>query len=65
MESLRENKPLLGSILFSSASIFVLLNRLSPETCDQFQVVELPEDVSYHVLIIKASKCFFFFFVQF
>jgi hypothetical protein len=45
MESLRENKPLLGSILFSSASIFVLLNRLSPETCDQFQVVELPDDV--------------------
>jgi hypothetical protein len=47
MESLRENKPLLGSIIFSSTAIFVLLNNLSPETCDQFQIVELPEDVNF------------------
>lgn len=46
MESLRENKPLLGSILFSAGAVFVLANRLSPETCDQFQVVDIPEDVS-------------------
>lgn len=46
MESLRENKPLLLSILFSAGSVFVLACRLSPETCDQFQIVELPEDVS-------------------
>ncbi len=46
MESLRENRPLLYSILFSAGAVFVLVARLSPDTCDQFQIVEIPDDVN-------------------
>jgi cation-transporting ATPase 13A1 len=46
MESLRQNKPLLYSILFSASAVVVLACRLMPEMSDQFQIVEFPEEVS-------------------
>lgn len=45
MESLRENKPLLYSIIFSASSVAALAGRLSPEFSDQFQIVEFPVEV--------------------
>jgi hypothetical protein len=45
MESLSENRPLLYSILFSAASVFTLAGRFMPELSDQFQIVEIPDDV--------------------
>lgn len=46
MESLKENKPLLYSILFSGSAVVVLAARLMPELSDQFQIVLFPDDVS-------------------
>jgi cation-transporting ATPase 13A1 len=47
MESLKENKPLLYSILFSASAVAVLACRLLPEFSDQFQIVEFPEEVCF------------------
>ena len=46
MESLKENKPLLYSILFSAGAVFVLGCRLMPEFSDQFQIVEFSDEVN-------------------
>ena len=45
MESLKENKPLLYSIIFSSFSVFALAYRIFPDTSDQFQIVEIADEV--------------------
>ena len=45
MESLSENKPLLYSIVFSAGSVFALAGRLMPELSDQFQIVDIPNEV--------------------
>lgn len=46
MESLKENRPLLYSILFSAAAVFVLAGRLMPELSDQFQIVHFEDEVN-------------------
>lgn len=50
MESLKENKPLLYSILFSAGAVVVLAARLMPELSDQFQIVPFEPDVIYFIL---------------
>ena len=50
MESLKENKPLLYSILFSASAVVILACRLMPEMSDQFQIVEFPNDVNFILL---------------
>ncbi len=55
MESLKENKPLLYSILFSASAVVVLACRLMPEFSDQFQIVEFPEEVQFY---LKFKKIF-------
>ena len=40
MESLKENKPLLYSIIFSASAAVALAARISPEFNEQFQIVE-------------------------
>lgn len=47
MESLKENKPLLYSIIFSAGAVFVLAGRLMPEFSDQFQIVEFSDEVIF------------------
>jgi manganese-transporting P-type ATPase len=47
MESLRENKPLLYSILFSGSAVVILACRLMPELSDQFQIVDFPSEVKH------------------
>lgn len=45
MESLRENKPLLWSIVLSGLAIVGLLTGSSPEFSEQFGLVEIPTEV--------------------
>ena len=45
MESLRENKPLLCSLLMSGGAIVALSSGLIPELQEQFQLVELEPEV--------------------
>jgi len=47
MESLKENRPLLYSILFSAGAVVVLGARLMPELSDQFQIVSFEEEVKF------------------
>lgn len=65
MESLKENKPLLYSILFSASAVVVLACRIMPEFSDQFQIVEFPDDVrkiySSLNMISQTFKLIFFF----
>lgn len=46
MESLRSNKPLLYSILFSFSLVICLIFNILPQLTEQFQIVLLPDDVS-------------------
>lgn len=46
MESLRENKFLLYSILISSSIVAALALGLSPELTTMFEIVEFPADVN-------------------
>lgn len=45
MESLRSNKPLLYSIIFSFSLVLCLIFNLLPQLTDQFQIVIIPDDV--------------------
>lgn len=54
MESLKENKPLLYSILFSGSAVVVLAARLMPELSDQFQIVQFPDDFRTILLVVVA-----------
>lgn len=46
MESLRENKPLLYSLFFSSTAILCLASGIIPDVAQQFELVDLDPDVS-------------------
>lgn len=46
MESLKENRYLLGSILISSGVVLVLTLGLMPELSAQFEIIDFPDDVS-------------------
>ena len=46
MESLRSNKPLLYSILFSFSLVVSLIFNIVPQLTEQFQIVLIPDDVS-------------------
>jgi cation-transporting ATPase 13A1 len=70
MESLRQNKPLLYSILFSASAVVVLACRIMPEMSEQFQIVEFPDDVSFFLfksstfsMFENKSFSFFYFLV--
>jgi cation-transporting ATPase 13A1 len=45
MESLKENKPLLYSILFSASAAVALASKTMPELNEQFQIVEFDIEV--------------------
>ena len=46
MASLRENTPLLYSLLISSVSVALLASGLVPDAMTQFELVEFPAEVS-------------------
>ncbi|XP_053319363.1 endoplasmic reticulum transmembrane helix translocase [Spea bombifrons] len=52
MESLRENKPLLWSIIISALAIMGLLSGSSPEFNEQFGLVDIP--VEFKMVIVKV-----------
>jgi len=45
MESLRSNKPLLYSLIFSFSLIICLIFNLLPQVTEQFQIVIIPDDL--------------------
>lgn len=49
MESLRENKLLMYSILASSTVVIFLALGLSPDLLNTFQIIEFPDDVSFYI----------------
>ncbi|XP_046376325.1 endoplasmic reticulum transmembrane helix translocase-like [Haliotis rufescens] len=56
MESLKDNKPLLYSLMFSGGAIFALASGLLPDLADQFQLVALPDEFRNTVLgVISAD----------
>ena len=46
MESLKNNKPLLYSLLFSAGAILSLASGVVPEMSEQFEIVPFPDEVS-------------------
>lgn len=56
MESLRENRPLLISILVSTGLVLFLSLNLSSELTETFQIVSFPEDVSTFKNIATTDK---------
>jgi hypothetical protein len=60
MESLRSNKPLLYSILFSFSLVISLIFNLLPQLTEQFQIVLIPDDVRTKELN-KRTNVFFLF----
>lgn len=46
MESLRQNTPLLWSIVGALGGVLILATGISPELSESFSLVEFPEDVS-------------------
>lgn len=53
MESLIENKPMLYSVIGSGFGVFLLAANVMPEMNEKFQLVELPDEVSIFILIIR------------
>lgn len=56
MESLRENRPLLISILVSTGLVLFLSLDLSSELTETFEIVSFPEDVSTFNNIVISDK---------
>ncbi len=56
MESLRENKPLLYSLMFSGGAIFALTSGFLPDVAHQFEIVELDSEVTQYAQI-SFSNC--------
>ncbi|XP_033096943.1 manganese-transporting ATPase 13A1-like [Anneissia japonica] len=52
MESLRENKPLLFSIIFSAVGIISLVSGMVPDLSHQFEIIDFPED--FRLILIKV-----------
>ena len=55
MESMRENKALLYSLVSTGSFILLLALGWSPELCEQFSIVDFPDEVSLYQLIKIAS----------
>lgn len=56
MESLRSNKPLLYSIVFSFSLVTCLIFNILPQLTEQFQIVIIPDDVSSNSIFVWPSK---------
>jgi len=56
MESLRSNKPLLYSILFSFSLVISLIFNLIPQLTEQFQIVLIPDDVREFFFLYEIEQ---------
>ncbi|CAF0986240.1 unnamed protein product [Didymodactylos carnosus] len=56
MESLRSNKPLLYSLIFSFTFIICLIFNLLPQVTEQFQIVIIPDDIAFFSINLKAKR---------
>ncbi|XP_076436268.1 endoplasmic reticulum transmembrane helix translocase-like [Babylonia areolata] len=55
MESLRDNKPLLYSLMFSCGGIITLASGIIPDISQQFELVELPSQFRNTVLLVVSA----------
>ena len=58
MESMRENKPLLLSLLSTGSFILLLATGWSPDLCHQFGIIEFPE--TFRSVLIRVLAIDFF-----
>ena len=56
MESLKENKPLLYSIIFSASAAVGLACRTIPDLNEQFQIVDFPSDVIIRIFFSDQAR---------
>lgn len=63
MESLKENRPLMFSVIGSTACIFALALGVFPEVAQQFEIVDFPLEVSniYENTVVLAQQCMIYF----
>ena len=52
MESLKENRPLMISLLISGAAVVALVSGLLPDFANQFEIVEFPTEVNLNFIHI-------------
>ncbi|XP_029648967.1 manganese-transporting ATPase 13A1 [Octopus sinensis] len=52
MEGLKDNKPLLYSLLISGSTVLLLASGIFPQMLDMFQLVELPSDFCQTLVIV-------------
>ncbi|KAK7094549.1 endoplasmic reticulum transmembrane helix translocase-like [Littorina saxatilis] len=64
MESLRENKPLLYSLMFSCCGIITLASGIIPDISQQFQIIELPSEFRNTVLLVVCGDILAAFLVD-
>ena len=62
MESMRENKALLYSLVSTGSFIVLLAQGWSPELCEQFGIVNFPDEVSHKSCQIHVVLKFDLFF---
>ncbi|XP_064649673.1 endoplasmic reticulum transmembrane helix translocase-like [Lineus longissimus] len=55
MESLKENKPLLYSLMFSGGAIVALATGIIPEISEQFEIVDIPQEFRFIILKVLAA----------
>ncbi|XP_071487293.1 endoplasmic reticulum transmembrane helix translocase-like [Diadema antillarum] len=55
MESLRDNKPLLYSLFFSTMAVFALVSGVVPDISDQFEIVEFTTDFRFLVFQVLVG----------
>lgn len=65
MESLFENKPLLYSLFFSGAAVFLLASGMSPDLTTKFELVEFVPQVDFWVFFGIAMSIFHSFLFSF
>ncbi|XP_048520612.1 endoplasmic reticulum transmembrane helix translocase [Dendroctonus ponderosae] len=58
MESLKENRYLLGSILISSGVVLVLTLGIMPELSAQFEIIDFPDDFKYVLILVLFADFF-------
>lgn len=57
MESLKDNKPLLYSLMFSVLAISSLTLGLVPDVADQFSIIEFPAEFRMLLLKVLVVDC--------
>ena len=62
MESLKDNKALLYSLLLSGVAIIALTTGIVPEVSQQFEIIEFDPEVSRKVFVFFCNLLFHMYF---